>query len=134
MIIPLSVGIANIAAGALSGMPVCHGAGGLAAHYRFGARTGGSNIMIGLVFVTIALVFGKIGINILSVIPNSTLGILILFAGLELTLLMKDIRERNGMFIAFMIAGISLATKNMAIAFFAAILLERMIIAGKVEI
>ena len=36
-----SMGLANLGAGFLAGMPVCHGAGGLAAHYRFGARTGG---------------------------------------------------------------------------------------------
>jgi len=122
-----SMGLANIVVGVFAGMPVCHGAGGLAAHYRFGARTGGSNVMIGLIFVAIALTFGKIGINLLSCIPNAVLGILLLLAGLELALLLKDVRGRNDLFIVFLIAGISLATNNMGTAFFAGILVERLI-------
>ena len=42
----LSMGMINILIGFFGGIPLCHGAGGLAAHYRFGARTGGSNLMI----------------------------------------------------------------------------------------
>ncbi len=122
-----SMGLANIGVGFLSGIPVCHGAGGLAAHYRFGARTGGSNIMIGILFIIIALAFGKVGINLLSAIPNSVLGVLLLFAGLELALLIKDVKERNDLFVVFVIAGISLATSNMGVAFIAGILIERII-------
>ena len=129
-----SMGLANLGAGFLAGMPVCHGAGGLAAHYRFGARTGGSNVMIGLVFLVFAMVFGKIGVNILSAIPNSVLGVLLLFAGLELTLLLKDIMERKDLFVAFSIAGISLATRNMGIAFVAGMVLERLIRARKLDV
>lgn len=129
-----SMGLANIGVGVLAGMPVCHGAGGLAAHYRFGARTGGSNVMIGFVFFIIALAFGKIGISLLSAIPNSVLGVLLLFAGLELTLLLKDVKERKDLFVAFAIAGISLATHNMGIAFVAGIFIERLIRAGKLDV
>ena len=113
----LSMGMANIVVGLLGAMPMCHGAGGLAAHYRFGARTGGSNIMIGLLFILIAFAFGKIGVSLLSSIPNSVLGVLLLFAGLELALLVRDLRKRQDLFIAFLIAGIGLATTNMSIAF-----------------
>ena len=90
--------------------------------------------MIGLLFIIIALFFGNIGINLLSTIPNSILGILLFFAGLELTLLIRDVKEKNDMFIAFMIAGIGLATNNMGIAFFSGILAERLMKAGKVKI
>jgi len=128
-----SMGLANIAVGVFAGMPVCHGAGGLAAHYRFGARTGGSNVMIGFLFVIIALIFGKIGINLLSCIPNAVLGILLLFAGLELALLLKDVRGRNDLFIVFLIAGISLATNNMGIAFIVGIFVERLLKARGIE-
>ncbi|MDY6853401.1 MAG: putative sulfate/molybdate transporter [Thermodesulfobacteriota bacterium] len=129
-----SMGLVNIGVGFLSGMPVCHGAGGLAAHYRFGARTGGSNIMIGILFVIIALAFGKVGIHLLSAIPNSVLGVLLLFAGLELALLIKDIKERNDLFVVFLIAGISLATSNMGMAFIAGILIERIIQLKKLKV
>jgi len=41
-----SMGIANILTFLIGGMPLCHGAGGLASHYRFGARTAGSNLIV----------------------------------------------------------------------------------------
>jgi len=117
-----SMGLINITAGLIGGMPVCHGAGGLAAHYRFGARTGGSNIMIGAVFLLIAIVFGNVGVSLLSSIPNAVLGVLLLFAGLELALLIMDVREKRDLFVAFLIAGVGLATTNMGIAFFVGII------------
>ena len=130
----ISMGMVNLAAGAVAGMPLCHGAGGLAAHYRFGARTGGSNIMIGILFVILALVFGKIGIFLLTSIPNAVLGVLLLFAGLELAVLVRDVDDKKDLFVAFLIAGIALATTNMGIAFFAGIILASLIKAGRVEI
>ncbi len=122
-----TMGITNIFAGFLGAMPMCHGAGGLAAHYRFGARTGGSNIMIGTIFLLMGLAFGKIGISLLSSIPNSILGVLLLFAGIELALLIKDTTEKNELFISVLIAGIGFATTNMAFAFFIGILVMYLI-------
>ncbi len=129
-----SMGFINILTGVIAGMPMCHGAGGLAAHYRFGARTGGSNLMIGAIFVLIALAFGKIGITLLSSIPNAILGVLLLFAGLELALLIRDVKEKRDFFVSFMIAGIGLATTNMGIAFFAGIIATKLIRWRDIEI
>lgn len=42
-----SVGLMNLCTVPLGGMPVCHGAGGLAAQYHFGARTGGAVVILG---------------------------------------------------------------------------------------
>jgi SulP family sulfate permease len=129
-----SMGIMNLLTGMIGGMPMCHGSGGLAAHYRFGARTGGSNIMIGIVFLIIALVFGKIGISLLSSIPNAILGILLLFAGLELALLIKDVKEKKDLFLSFLIAGVAFATTNMGIAFFIGIIVMYLMKWKKIEI
>lgn len=122
-----SMGITNIFAGLLGAMPMCHGAGGLAAHHRFGARTGGSNIMIGAIFLIIGLAFGKISITLLTSIPNSVLGILLLFAGIELALLIRDVSEKNDLFITLLIAGIAFATTNMALALITGILIMHLI-------
>ena len=122
-----TMGITNIFAGILGAIPMCHGAGGLAAHYRFGARTGGSNIMIGIVFLLMGLAFGKIGISLLSSIPNSILGVLLLFAGIELALLLRDVDEKEDLFISILIAGIGFGTTNMAIAFISGILVNHLI-------
>jgi len=128
------MGLANMVAGAVAGMPMCHGAGGLAAHYRFGARTGGANIMIGAVFILLAVVFGKAGIVLLSSIPNAVLGVLLLFAGLELALLVRDVKEKKHLFIAFLIAGIGLSTSNMSAAFAVGLAVSWLMEKGKIEV
>ena len=129
-----SMGIANIAVGIFAGMPMCHGAGGLAAHYRFGARTGGSNLMIGAVFVILGLVFGRVSLALLTIIPYGVLGALLLYAGLELTGTIKDVTDPKDLFVVFLIIGIALATTNMAIAFFVGIIVEALMKRGKVII
>ncbi len=130
----VSMGLTNIATGIIAGMPMCHGAGGVAAHYRFGARTGGSNIMIGTIFIIIALAFGQTGVALLSLIPNGILGVLLLFAGLELTMMIKDIEDKNDLFISFFIAGIGFATTNMAIAFLIGIFTMELMNRGKIRL
>ena len=126
--------VVNLAAGALGAMPMCHGAGGLAAHYRFGARTGGANLMIGTLFLILALVFGKLGIALLTAIPNSILGVLLLFAGLELAMLIRDIEKKNDLFVACLIAGIGFATTNMGLAFGVGIVVQQLIRWQKIEL
>ena len=54
----MTLGVANLFAGAIGGMPVCHGAGGMTAHYGFRRWTGGAPIMMGVALLFLALVFG----------------------------------------------------------------------------
>lgn len=130
----LDMGLFNLAGGFLGAMPMCHGAGGLAAHYRFGARTGGSNVMIGIIFVIIALLFGRFGITLLAAIPNAILGVLLLFAGLELAMIVMDLKHKTDFFVAFLIAGVALACTNMSIAFAAGIVVSFVIKKADVQI
>ncbi len=90
-----SIGIASLGAGLLGGVPMCHGAGGLAAHYRFGARTGGSNLMIGGIFIALALLFGATAISLLGLIPLSILGVLLVFAGIQLMRMLTDVKGKR---------------------------------------
>jgi len=113
----LSMGIMNLPAGLLGAVPMCHGTGGLAAHFRFGARTGGAPIMIGIFFVVIALVLGEFGLSLLAIIPQSVLGVLLVFAGLELCPLLRSLKTNEEYFIALLIAGIALTVPNMGWAF-----------------
>lgn len=113
----LSMGIANFPAGFFGAVPMCHGTGGLAAHYRFGARTGGAPLMIGALFVVMALAFGELGFALLAMIPNSVLGVLLIFAGLELCPLVRSLKSNEEYFVALLITGIALAVPNMAWAF-----------------
>lgn len=77
-----SVGLMNLSAVPLGGIPMCHGAGGLAAQYRFGARTGGSNIISGLILLPIALFFA--GPQFVAIVPLGVFGALLAFTALEL--------------------------------------------------
>ncbi len=113
----LTMGIANLPVGFFGAVPMCHGTGGLAAHYRFGARTGGAPVMIGAILVVMALAFGDLGFALLAMIPNSVLGVLLVFAGLELCPLVRSLKTNEEYFVAILITGIALAVPNMAWAF-----------------
>jgi len=114
----VSMALANFFSFSLGGMPMCHGAGGLAAHYRFGARTAGSNLMIGLLFVALAILLGDDIIVLLNLLPLSILGVLLVFAGSQLTLTIMDLKHRKDYFVATLILGITLAS-NLAAGFIA---------------
>jgi SulP family sulfate permease len=115
------MGIANLGAGALGGAPMCHGSGGLAAHHRFGARTGGANLMIGGIFIVLALVFGSSAAAVLGLIPLSILGVLLLFTGSQMMGLVLDLKRRD-VPVALTIIGVALAT-NMTAGFIVGIIL-----------
>jgi SulP family sulfate permease len=117
----ISQGLANLASFFLGGIPMCHGAGGLAAHYRFGARTAGSNLYVGCVFLVLALVFGKNIVSILPLLPLSILGVLLAFAGLQLALMARDLQSRRDIFVALFMLVLALVF-NLAVAFVAGII------------
>lgn len=112
----LSMGLANVIGFFVGGMPMCHGAGGLAAHYRFGARTAGSNYMIGGFFVALAILLGDQALDVIRLLPLAVLGVLLIFAGSQLALTILDLGERRELFVALSILGITLAT-NLAAGF-----------------
>jgi hypothetical protein len=82
--IGLSVALMNLVGGWFGAMPVCHGSGGLAAQYRFGARSGASIILLGLFKIFLGLFFGDTLVELLRSYPKALLGIMVLAAGLEL--------------------------------------------------
>lgn len=79
----ITMAVGNLISFVFGGMPMCHGAGGLAAHYRFGARTAGSNLMIGGILILLVLFFGKGILAICYLIPMAILGVLLVFAGTQ---------------------------------------------------
>jgi SulP family sulfate permease len=85
-------GSANLLVGTISGMPVCHGAGGLTAHYAFGARTGGAPLVMGLALVTLAVSSGAGLAPLLAAFPLPILGGLLAAAGLLHIGLLADLR------------------------------------------
>ena len=79
-----SVGAMNLIGCWFGAMPVCHGAGGLAVQYRFGARSGASVMILGAAKMLLGLFLGETLLDLLRVFPRSLLGVLVLAAGLEL--------------------------------------------------
>jgi SulP family sulfate permease len=106
----LSMALANSVCFLLGGIPLCHGAGGLAAHYKFGARTGGSNVIIGVIFFCFALFLGQHATAILHLLPISILGVLLVFAGSQLSLSILDMMMQKEMFVVLLILAITLTT------------------------
>ncbi|KAI0443722.1 hypothetical protein F4803DRAFT_561393 [Xylaria telfairii] len=80
----ISVAVMNLSGCWFGAMPVCHGSGGLAAQYRFGARSGASVMALGLFKVVLGIFFGESLLDLLQTFPRSLLGIMVLAAGLEL--------------------------------------------------
>lgn len=126
----VSLGAANLLAGLIGGMPVCHGSGGLTAHYRFGARGGGANLFIGGLFVALALLFGKSIPDFFGLLPLSILGVLLIYVGFEHARLIADVLEDSReLAVTASIGFITLVTGNLAVAFMVGIALNE--IGGK---
>ncbi len=129
----ISMGLANLVCFFLGGMPLCHGAGGLAAHYRFGARTAGSNLIIGLIFVALAVFFGSHALAVLNLVPMSVLGVLLIFSGSQLALTVVDMKERKEMFVVLIMVGVTFAS-NLAVGFIVGIAVAYVLRSDKLRV
>ncbi len=106
----ISMALGNLLSFFLGGMPMCHGAGGLASRYRFGARTAGSNLIIGVVFMVLAIFLGSHSLAVIYMLPMAALGVLLIFAGAQLTLTLLDMQTRKEIFVPILVLGITLAS------------------------
>ena len=107
----ISIGLMNLTSVPFGGFPMCHGAGGLAAQYRFGARTGASNIISGIILLPIALFFASP--EFVDIIPMGVFGALLVFVAIELG---KHSFKTSSYIVTVTIAILALLT-NIAIAF-----------------
>lgn len=80
-----SSGLLNLVLAPLGAMPMCHGAGGMAAHYRFGARSWVAPLTMAAACALAALQ-GEAVVAWLTAIPAPVVGALLAFAGVELML------------------------------------------------
>jgi hypothetical protein len=116
----LSLGLANLMAGAICGMPVCHGAGGMTAHRSFGARTGGAPVALGTALVIIGLVIGNSLTAMLAGFPIPVLAGLLAVAGLLHIALLRDLVRPADWALAIAV-GITGFLSNLAIALLVAV-------------
>jgi hypothetical protein len=108
--IGLTYGVMNVILPFAGGVPVCHGAGGLAGHHAFGARTGGSVVMIGLLYILVGALAGDRANAWIARFPLPLLGVLLFFEGLALLRLVRDLaRDRSDLVIGLAVAATALA-------------------------
>lgn len=114
--VAISTGAMNLVAGVLGGMPMCHGAGGLAAQVRFGARSGGAPVILGVVLVALGLFAGGSIDVLLALFPRPLLGVALFLTGLQLASGVGSFdRGRGERAVALGTAG--LAVWNVGVAF-----------------
>ena len=107
--VAVSVALMNLVCCPLGAMPMCHGTGGLAGQYRFGARTGGSVVLLGVAKMVLAVSVGGCLLAWLQAYPQSVLGILLLFSGLELAMVCRDQTSKVDFFVMMLTAGACMA-------------------------
>jgi MFS superfamily sulfate permease-like transporter len=115
--VSISVGLMNLIGCWFGAMPMCHGAGGLAGQYRFGARTNGSILFLGASKLLIAILFGATLMAFCRVFPASILGVLVAVSGLELALVTRDQIGRTDSSVMLITAGVCLGLDNIALGF-----------------
>lgn len=110
----LSAGVGNLVSGLLGGMPMCHGAGGLTAHVRLGARTAGMNLVLGGAFLMLGLFFAAQVPVILGLLPVWGLAAFLAYAGLRHAALVADLRGLD-LAIALVAGGLGAWLGNLAV-------------------
>jgi len=114
--VSISTGLMNLLGSSVGGVPMCHGAGGMAGHVRFGARTGGSSIIFGGTLLLMALFLSGSVQTIFAVIPREVLGVILFLTGAQLALGSCDFSKDKGeRFATIVTAG--LAMWNIGLAF-----------------
>jgi len=132
--VSISVGLMNMIGCWFGAMPMCHGAGGLAGQYKFGARTGGSVVFLGVIKILLGLFLGGAAFVVLASYPMSVLGVLLVFAGMELALVTRDVKEKADFFIMIVTVAAILAASSMTIGFVIGFILSYLVNLGAFKI
>jgi MFS superfamily sulfate permease-like transporter len=112
----------NLVAAPLGGVPMCRGAGGMAGHIRFGARTGGALVILGVLLLAGALFFADSVSTVFRLFPLPVLGVILFFGGIELAVGINDETfSRSERTVLVVTAGVALW--NMGAAYLAGLLL-----------
>jgi len=122
----LNQGVMNLTVPFLGGMPMCHGAGGLAGQYYFGARTGGTNIIEGAIEISLGLFFASSVAGLFRVFPSAIIGAMMFLVGLELVKFARNLRPSKDLLPAGVTVVVSLLT-NMAVGFAAGLAVYHLI-------
>jgi MFS superfamily sulfate permease-like transporter len=90
----------------LGGIPTCHGSGGMAGHYAFGGRTGGSVVIYGMMYVVAGVFFGPGFQSVIQIFPLPILGVLLFFEAITLLALLSDLAGQKVDFLLALMVGV----------------------------
>lgn len=118
----LNMGIMNLILPFFGGMPLCHGAGGLAGQYYFGARTGGANLIEGFIEIMLGLFLSASIADLFGLFPTAIIGAMMFLVGIELTKFARDIRLNLDL-IPLAVTVVTALLTNMCFGFLAGLLI-----------
>jgi SulP family sulfate permease len=122
-----SIAIMNIASAVILASPMCHGSGGITAHYKFGARTPKSNYVIGAACLLLAAI-GSAAVAMLHLIPIAVLGVFLLYVGIQHALYLRDIvKQVPALLIAIAVGVVAVLTTNLMWGFFVGLFLQEIV-------
>jgi len=125
-----NMGVMNVILPFFGGMPLCHGAGGLAGQYYFGARTGGTNVIEGSIEIVLGIFLAGSIAAIFTVFPLAIIGAMMFLVGIELVKFGRDVRlDIHLLPLAFTVIGS--VTFNMAFGFAAGLAVHYMLSYGR---
>jgi MFS superfamily sulfate permease-like transporter len=113
-----TTGLMNVLGAAIGGVPMCHGAGGMAGHVRFGARTGAAPVILGTILLLLALFLSDSIGSVLALFPRPVLGVILFLTGLQLALGSCDFgRAKGDRFVTLGTAAFAVWNVGAALAF-----------------
>ncbi|KAH7846477.1 hypothetical protein Vadar_014450 [Vaccinium darrowii] len=115
--VSMTVGVMNLVGCWFGAMPCCHGAGGLAGQYKFGGRSGGCVALLGAAKLGLGLVLGSSLVKVLNQFPVGVLGVLLLFAGIELAMCSRDMGSKEESFVMLICTAVSLVGSSAGLGF-----------------
>lgn len=122
----LNMGVMNLVSPLFGGMPMCHGAGGLAGQYYFGGRTGGTSIIEGLIETGLGLFLASSIATLFSIFPLPIIGAMMVMVGLELAKFVTDIQ--SWVDLPALVVTVSLSIfANMAVGFLAGVAIHHLL-------
>ncbi len=109
-----SIGALNTGIGLLGGFPVCHGAGGIAAHAQLGARSGLATAIIGVVLILSALLPPLR--PFLFFVPIPLLAALLIFDAGRMVWFFTLLERPSDRFVAALVGILAFGLRNLTIA------------------
>lgn len=95
---------------------MCHGAGSMAGHVAFGARTGGALVILGALLLVLAVFFSGSVDALFRLFPTAILGVILFLTGAQLALGSRDFsKDKAERFVTLVTA--AFAMWNVGIAF-----------------